>query len=79
MRERLQYRIHLKGQLAGAQVSSFMVAASPYILLIVYAWRKPEWLRLLLTHPLGSALLFSAICVQIVGFLWIQRIMRTDL
>jgi Flp pilus assembly protein TadB len=79
MRERLHFRAHLKGQLAGAQASSLLVAVSPYMLLFIYAWRKPEWLKTLVTHPLGSALLFTTICVQLIGFLWIQRIMRTEM
>jgi tight adherence protein B len=79
MRERLRHRLHLRSQLAGAQVSSVLVALAPYALLIGFYFQRPQWLERLMNHPVGSALLFSAIALQLFGFLWLQRMLRVEL
>lgn len=78
MRERLRHRLRIRAQLAGAWVTAILVAISPYILVFVFSWRFPEWLEGLLLHPLGPGLLFLAVCLQIVGFVWLHRIMRVE-
>lgn len=79
MRERLRHRLHLRSQLAGAQLSSLLVAAAPYVLLLGFYVQRPDWLDRLLNHPIGSALLFSAIAVQLLGLLWLHRMLRMEL
>lgn len=79
IRERLRYRVRLQSQLSGARVSAIIVAASPYLLVLAFQWRNPEWIRLLLQHPLGPILLFGAIGLQVLGFVLMRRMIRVTL
>jgi len=78
MRDRLRQRLHVRAQLAGAWVTAVLIAISPYVLVLVFGRLVPDWLPSLLAHPLGPALLFIAVCLQIVGFAWLHHIMRMD-
>jgi tight adherence protein B len=79
IRERLRYRLRLQSQLAGARIASVIVALSPYLLLLAFQWRNPEWIDRLITHPAGPPLLFGAIALQVFGFLWLRRMMKVTL
>ncbi len=79
IRERLRYRLRLQSQLAGARIASVIVALSPYLLLMAFQWRNPEWIERLISHPAGPPLLFGAIGLQVLGFLWLRRLMKVPL
>ena len=79
MRERLAMRLRLRSELAGARLAAVIVTVMPYLLLPVLWSRRPEWFRSLFENPLGLQLLFVAILLQLVGILWLRRIMRTEL
>lgn len=79
VRERLAVRLHLRSHLAGARVVAVMIAALPYAVIPVYLWRMPNMLGRLLIHPLGPSLLTLAVLLQIVGWLWLGRILRVEL
>ncbi len=79
IKERLKLRLQLESQLAGAHFSAILIALLPYALIPVYLWRKPDWVERSLAHPLGPQLFFFAVLLQIVGFLWLRRILRMEL
>lgn len=79
LRERLKMRMKLKSQLSGAQFSAIVIALLPYTLIPIYLWRKPDWIERLWHHPLGPQLLFFAFLLQIIGFLWLRRILKMEL
>lgn len=79
IRERLKVRLHLKSQLAGARISSVMIALIPYALVPFFLWQRPESLERLLDHPLGPTLLTLAVLLQIIGFLWLRRLLRIEM
>ncbi len=76
LRERLRLRLRLKGQLAGASLSAIMIAILPYLLIPFFLWRQPRWVDHLVEHPMGPQLLFGAMLLQLLGFLWLRRIMK---
>lgn len=76
LRERLRLRLRLKGQLAGASLSAIMIAILPYVLIPFFLWRQPRWVTHLVEHPIGPQLLFGAMLFQLLGFLWLRRIMK---
>jgi len=79
IRERLRHRMRVRSRLVGAQVSAWMVAISPYFILIALLVFSPEWIERLMRHAMGPTLLFFAICCQIIGFLWLRRMMRVEM
>jgi Flp pilus assembly protein TadB len=79
MRDRLALKMRLRSELAGARLGALIVSVLPYLLLPVLLWRRPEWLRSLLEHPVGLQLLLAAILMQLLGVLWLRQILRSDL
>lgn len=79
VRERLAVRLHLRSHLAGARVVAVMIAVLPYAVIPVYLWRMPSMIDRLLNHPLGPSLLTIAVLLQVVGWLWLGRILRIEL
>ncbi len=79
IRERLRVRWRLHSQLAGARLAVVMVALIPYLLIPFFAWQRPDWIARLRDHPLGPKLIFGAIVVQIVGVVWMRRMMRIQI
>jgi tight adherence protein B len=78
MRERLRHRLRIQSQMSGARLSAVVVAIAPYIVVLGFYVRHPTWLEALFTHPLGPAALIIAIFLQIVGFLWLNRLARIE-
>lgn len=76
--DRLAMRLRLRSELAGARLSAVLVAMMPYALIPVLLWRRPEWIGSLIRHPLGLQLLVAAVLLQLVGFIWLWRIMRIE-
>ena len=79
MRERVQHRMRLESQMAGARLSALFVAIAPYILVIAFYFRQPSWLNTLFAHPVGPTALVVAILLQIIGFIWLNRLARVEL
>jgi Flp pilus assembly protein TadB len=55
-----------------------MIALLPYVVVVVFRVFFPDWLTTLFDHPYGPGLLFMAVCLQIIGFTWLHRLMRTE-
>ncbi len=78
MRERLAMRLRLKSEMAGARISAVIVAVLPYCVLPVMLWRRPDWIRVFFEHPLGTRMIFVALLLQLLGFLWLRRLFRIE-
>jgi tight adherence protein B len=40
---------------------------------------NPPYMKLLFTHPIGKLLVFLAVVMQVVGFLWIRKIIDIEI
>ena len=78
IRDRLRLRLKVMGQLAGARYALLFVAIIPYMVIPAFLWKEPAWLNILTDHPLGPTFLLAAVLLQVVGFFWMRRILRTD-
>lgn len=79
LRDRWRQQRQVQAQLAGARVSAIAVAVLPYLLIPLLVAMQPEWMRTLLSHPLGQPLLLLAVMLQLVGVLWLWNILRREL
>ena len=77
-REQMKIRVKVRGQLAGARNALLFVAFVPYLIIPAFLWKAPSWLAALKDHPLGPSFLLAAILLQVLGFFWMRRILRTD-
>jgi len=79
MRERLRLGIRLRSEMTGVQLAAVIAALIPYLLLPFLLWQRPDWVQTLGAHPLGARLLVGAIVLQLVGLVWVRRVVRIEL
>jgi len=79
IREGIKLRRQLFATMSTAQMTAVAVAAMPYLLIPFFLWQRPQALQKLWAHPLGPQLVLWAIVIQIIGFIWLRRILRTEL
>ena len=60
-------------------MTAVVVVILPYAVAPALAWLQPGWFDTLRRLPLGPVILFSAVMIQLVGALWIWRILRREL
>ncbi len=77
LRDRIKRRLLISGQLSGTRFAAMFAAALPYLLIPVFLWKEPGWLDRLTQHEIGPQLLFAALLCQVVGFLWLRRLLRS--
>lgn len=79
MRHSVSLRGKLYTHIAGAQTGAIMVAILPYLLIAIFAWKRPEALAIVWALPWGPQLFVTAIFLQLAGFIWLRRILRIEL
>lgn len=76
--ETMRARFNLKRQVrvytAQGRMSGYTLAALPIIVGSLISLINPEYMTTLFTEPLGKALLVGAGVLQLIGFIWIRRI-----
>ena len=77
-RDRQEVRGHLMAVTAGSRLSAFGMVVGSMIALSVLAWLEPEYLSVFFTHNLGPTLLAIAATLQIIGVLWVWRVLRVN-
>lgn len=79
LRERVAVNMRLKSELAGVQISAVVIALIPYLMIPFMLALRPTWAPTLMENPMGPALLAIAVSLQLIGFLWLRRILRVEL
>lgn len=79
MRHSVSLRAKLYTHVAGAQTAAIIVAILPYLLIAIFAWKRPEALTIVWALPWGPQLFVTAIFLQLAGFVWLRRILRIEL
>jgi len=78
VRDRISYQRQLRATTAAGRFSATLVAsAGPLLFAFMFLFQK-EYTNKLLTLPLGQMLLVAAVVLEVVGLLWINRMLRTD-
>ena len=73
--------VHLLVALAAALVGgavALWLRQSLIVGFLIYAL-NPDYMKLLFTHPIGKLLVFLAVVMQVVGFLWIRKIINIEI
>ncbi len=79
MRERVRIQLRLRSELAGVQISAVIIAILPYLLIPFFLTLRPTWAPSLMGNPIGPTLLGFAVALQLLGFLWLRKILRVEL
>jgi tight adherence protein B len=79
IRARFTIRRQLRVYTAQGRFSGYTLAVLPIIVGFVIYALNPGYMTLLFTHPIGKLLVFLAVVMQIVGFLWIRKIIDIEI
>jgi Flp pilus assembly protein TadB len=79
MRHGLRLRGQLHTHVAGAQTAAVVVSLVPYLLIAFFLWKRPDSLALVWRLPWGPQLFAGAVVLQLIGFIWLRRILRIEL
>ena len=74
MRARFTLRRQVRIYTAQGRMSGYTLAGLPILVGLLISLINPPYLRTLFVDPLGQAMLAGAITMQVIGFLWIRKI-----
>lgn len=77
-RDRQEIRGHLMAVTAGSRLSAIGMCLGSLIGLAVLWWLEPEYLGVYFTHRLGPTLLTIAAILQLMGVVWVWRVLRVN-
>jgi len=79
IRARFTIRRQLRVYTAQGRMSGYVLAALPIVVGTLIYLLNPEYGKLMFVHPLGRVLLGVAVVMQVIGFLWIRKIINIDI
>ncbi len=79
IRARFTIRRQLRVYTAQGRFSGYTLAVLPIIVGTLIYLLNPPYMKLLFTHPTGKILVFLAVVMQIIGFLWIRKIIDIEI
>jgi tight adherence protein B len=78
VRDRMNYRQQMKSVTAAGRFSAMLIAmAGPLLFVFMFAFQR-EYATKLLTLPLGNVLLIIAVVLELIGLVWISRMIRIE-
>lgn len=79
MRDQIKLRKLIVGQLSGARYAAIFTGLLPYLLVPLFLWKQPDWFAPLHQNPNGASYVLGAILLQLFAFLWLRRLLRTEI
>jgi len=79
IRVRFTIRRQLRVYTAQGRFSGYVLAALPIAVGLAIYSLNPPYIRLLFTDPLGKLMVLIALVFQIVGYLWIRKIVNIEI
>jgi tight adherence protein B len=81
--ETIRARFYIRRQLrvftAQGRMSGYALAALPPAVAAITAMIQPDYMGLLVTTAIGKMAVFTALALQVVGVLWIRKIINIDI
>ncbi len=75
-RDRGEFRGHVKAVTSGSRLSVIGLTIGALVAMGILASLRPEYLSAFVEHELGPTLLVTAAVLQVVGILWVWRILK---
>jgi tight adherence protein B len=79
IRARFTIRRQLRVFTAQGRMSGYVLALLPIVVGTIIYLMNPEYGSRMFTHPMGRLMLGIAFVMQIIGFLWIRKIINIDI
>lgn len=78
MRERFKILRQVRVYTAHGRLTGWVLIALPVALCLALFVINPEQMNLLFYDPLGQSMLANAVVMQVIGLLWIRRIVKIE-
>jgi tight adherence protein B len=78
VRERFKILRQVRVYTAHGRLTGYVLMGLPAALAIVLSFINPEHMNLLFREPMGQMMLTGAVVMQIVGYVWIRRVVRIE-
>jgi len=79
VRARFTIRRQLRVYTAQGRMTGYLLSALPIILFSILYMLNPSYMSILFTDPIGKILVGVGISMQLVGFLWIRKIINIEI
>jgi len=76
IRERLRIRRQIRVYTAQGRLSGYVLAALPIVTFVIFQFLLPSYERVMLTEDMGRYALMLAAFMQLIGFLFIRKIIN---
>lgn len=76
--KRVKMRAKLRALTAQGRLSGWVVSLLPFALVLFIYVPHPEYARLMLTEPLGRAMLLAGLIMMITGILVVKKVVNID-
>jgi len=78
----IRSRIKIKGEIsvltAQGRISGLIISLLPLVLGVGLFMMNPDYIRVLITHPLGLAMLGTAVVMEAIGIFFVRKISRIE-
>ncbi len=78
VRERFKIRRQVRVHTAHGRFTGYVLLSLPAVLAMVLSFINPDHMNLLFRERMGQMMLGIALVMQVVGYLWIQRIVKIE-
>ena len=78
VRERFKVKRQVRVHTAHGRFTAFVLLSLPPALAIVLRFINPEHMELLFTDKLGQTMLITVMIMQVVGFIWIRKVIKIE-
>ena len=78
VRERFKVKRQVRVHTAHGRFTAFVLLSLPPALAIVLRFINPAHMELLFTDKLGQQMLITVMIMQVVGFIWIRKVIRIE-
>jgi tight adherence protein B len=77
-RARQEVHNHMMAVTAGSRLSAIGMVFGSVVAMSMLAWLEPEYLRAFVHHEMGPTLIMLALTLQLIGVVWVWRILRVS-
>ena len=78
IRDRLDHRLHMRAATGAGRMSATLIASIGPLLFVYMFFVQPEYAGGLLDNSIGQSLLTLAVFLELVGLLWVTRLLRNE-
>jgi tight adherence protein B len=78
VRERFKIQRQVRVHTAHGRITGFVLLALPAFLAVALSMINREHMRPLFEEPIGRSLILATIVMQLVGFVWIRKVIKIE-